>query len=95
MIEGEIKANSGQLKAKDIAAKLEEMNQRWEFLVTVMREQSSKLGQKETQNDYNRVTAGLLTAAKEKGAVLASLLKAREYFFEEVEVESWIWDKNR
>ena len=50
MIEGKIKANSGYLKAKDIAAKLEEMNQLWEFLVTVVMEQGSKLGQTKTQN---------------------------------------------
>ena len=35
--------------------------------------------------------AGLQTAAKEKGAVL----KAREYFFEEAEVESWVRDKKQ
>ena len=39
--------------------------------------------------------AGLLAAAKDKGAVLASLLKAQEYFFEVAEVESWIGDKNQ
>ena len=46
-------------KAKDIASKLESMKLLWESLVYAVREQVSRLGQAEGQDDYNKVTQGL------------------------------------
>ena len=75
VLEGEIKANAGQLKALNrtgqqmiqrnhfkapaIAAELEGMQGSWDNLVTAVKEQGSKLGQAEAQNDYNRMTSDL------------------------------------
>ena len=35
------------------------MNSAWESLVEAVKEQGSKLGQAEAQNDYNRITADI------------------------------------
>ena len=75
VLEGEIKANAGQLKALNrtgqqmiqrnhfkapaIAAELEGMQDSWDNLVSAVKEQGSKLGQAEAQNDYNRMTSDL------------------------------------
>ena len=75
VLEGEIKANAGQLKALNrtgqqmiqrnhfkapaIAAELEGMQGSWDNLVSAVKEQGSKLGQAEAQNDYNRMTSDL------------------------------------
>ena len=75
VLEGEIKANAGQLKALNrtgqqmiqrnhfkapaIAAELEGMQESWDNLVSAVKEQGSKLGQAEAQNDYNRMTSDL------------------------------------
>ena len=37
------------------------MNSAWESLVEAVKEQGSKLGQAEAQNDYNRMTADIKT----------------------------------
>ena len=75
VLEGEIKANAGQLKdlnrtgevmvqqnhfnAKEIGLKLEGVNKAWEYLVDAVKEQGSKLGQAEAQKDYNRITVDI------------------------------------
>ena len=84
---GEIKTNAGQLKvlnrtgqqmvqrnhfkAKDIGEELAAVNSAWESLVEAVKEQGSKLGQAEAQNDYNRMTADIKT----KMADIKNLMK--------------------
>merc|ERR1719347_742959 len=90
VLEGEIKANAGQLKvlnrtgqqmvqrnhfkAKEIGLELEGVNSAWENLVEAVKEQGSKLGQAEAQNDYNRMTADIKT----KMADIKSLMNSTD-----------------
>jgi len=90
VLEGEIKANAGQLKvlnrtgqqmvqrnhfkAKEIGLELEGVNSAWENLVDAVKEQGSKLGQAEAQNDYNRMTADIKT----KMADIKSLMNSND-----------------
>jgi len=77
VLDGEIKANAGQLKAlnktgqqminrnhfkaKDIEEELAGMNSSWENLVEAVRDQGTKFGQAEAQNDFNRMTGDIKT----------------------------------
>ena len=77
VLEGEIKANAGQLKvlhrtgqqmvqrnhfkAAAITAELEGLQKAWEELATAVKGQGSRLGQAEAQDDYNRTTGDLRT----------------------------------
>ena len=104
VLEGEIKANAGQLKALNrtgqqmiqrnhfkapaIAAELEGMQGSWDNLVSAVKEQGSKLGQAEAQNDYNRMTSdlrGKFDSLTQRQNQLARLFwKIIQYFFDMV-----------
>ena len=90
VLEGEIKANAGQLKvlnrtgqqmvqrnhfkAREIGLELEGVNSAWVNLVEAVKEQGSKLRQAEAQNDYNRMTADIKT----KMADIKSLMNSTD-----------------
>ena len=80
--------------------KLEEEVQHHQVVINKVIKSGSKLLDdpkygKEAVANTAALSSALLASAKEKGSVLAALLRAQELFFEVAEVENWINDKNQ
>jgi spectrin beta len=88
VLEGEIKANSGQLKvlnrtgqqmiarshynADKIASDLEGLNTAWEGLVGTVKSEDSRLGQAKAQAEYNQMTADVKNKLEDIKSMVSS-----------------------
>ena len=87
VLEGEIKSNNAQLKninrtgqqmvnrnhfkSKEIGKELENLNNNWECLQDAVKDQGSRLGQAEAQQDYNKMTSDIKTKMEDIRSVLS------------------------